>query len=187
MKKKEKLFGKVILWIMLIMIAVGFTIPTFFNDEEQQQNLPPRICQDDADCYLVCDEQPKAALCYQNLCQQNSCQEDSLYQTTSITATLKIVVEGETIDLKEQSEQLNNFFVQFEKDSFTSLAPLNLNQILDKLTMKLDSQCLKINNKDYCQENIDDLQLLVNGERSYAYGNHFLENNDEIEIIYSST
>lgn len=188
-KKKEKLFGKAILWIMLVMIAVGFTIPTFFNDEQDYQNIQPRICRDDADCYLLCDGQPKAALCYQNLCQQNTCQEDSGYQDVTLNAELIINIEGDSTNLLERSEQmgLSNFFVQFQENSFTSFADLDLNQVLDKLAMRIDSQCLAIGSKAYCQEEADQLQLIINGERSYSFGGYLPQEGDHISIIYFST
>ncbi len=189
MKKRKTNLSKILMYIILIMVALGFTIPGFLElgKEEEPQ---VRICQADADCYLMCEEKPFAVLCYHNLCQQNSCQEESLfpYQAAQNTAQLEILIEDEQLDLKEQFEKLNlnNFFVEFKEDSFTAFAPnLTLTHVLDKLRIKIDSQCLTLEEENYCQTKEHRLEMFINDNQSYAYGEYEIKNKDQIKIIYS--
>ena len=189
MKKRKTNLSKILMYVILIMVALGFTIPGFL--ELGKEEIPQtRICQADADCYLMCDGKPLAVLCYHNLCQQNSCQEESLfpYQETQNTAQLEIVIEGLSLDLAQQFEKLNlnNFFVKFEKNSFTTFAPrLTLSHVLDKLGMNLNHQCLTFNHTTYCQNKEHRLEIFINGNQSYSYSDYEIKNNDQIKIIYS--
>ena len=70
-KKDKKLFSKILLILFLLMIVLGFTLPGFLEFDEETQYIEPRICQNDADCYLMCEDIPVEVLCSQNLCQKN--------------------------------------------------------------------------------------------------------------------
>jgi len=192
MKKRKKTnFYKILMYAILIMVAVGFTIPGFLDWDEEQQTPQLRICQSDADCYLMCNEQPLAVLCHQNICQQNSCQEESLFPYRAsplLTTQLEISINGRKLNLKEQFEKLNlnNFFIQFQEDSFTAFTSnLTLSQVLDKLRIKLDAQCLTIEQENHCQNKKHQLNIFINDESSYSYEDYKIKNNDQIKITYS--
>ena len=190
MKKKNTL-RKVLMYVILIMIAVGFTIPGFLElGNEQEQAAAKRICRSDADCYLVCNKKPQAVLCYQNLCQQNSCTEIAYYpyETAKNKVNFAVSIDGKKMDLKKTFEelQLKNFFVQFQESSFVSLAPsLDLNMVLEKLNSKIVDKCLTWGNQSYCGDNNKTLKMSVNGNISYSYGNYVFQNNDRISLDYS--
>ena len=191
MMKKKQTFRKVLMYVILIMIAVGFTIPGFLElGNEQEQAATKRICRSDADCYLVCNEKPQAALCYQNLCQQNSCKEIAYYpfQKAKNQVKFAVSIDGKKMNLKERFDelQLKNFFVQFQEASFVSLAPsLDLNMVLEKLNSKIVDKCLTWGNQTYCEGDNKTLKMWVNGNTSYSYGNYVFQNNDKIDLDYS--
>ncbi|MEK6899770.1 MAG: hypothetical protein AABX05_01470, partial [Nanoarchaeota archaeon] len=92
-----------------------------------------------------------------------------------------------TLDIKNVS--LNNLgdlqavFVKFENDKvllYTS--GLDLSQILEKAKIAFDTQCLTLEQKQYCGEKI---KMAVNGENSTIYGNYVPKEGDVVEIEYS--
>ena len=84
-RKKSQRVYKIGMLVLLALIVLGFTIPGFIDPtgEDQQVNVEPRLCQSDADCYLLCDDVPEQVLCSQNMCVRNSCQEYDLYPAKS--------------------------------------------------------------------------------------------------------
>ena len=189
MKKDRKRIYRIFLYVVLVMVVVGFTIPGFLElDGNQPQNTQPKICMSDSDCYLTCQDKPVAALCYQNLCQRKTCTEESfVFQAAPVKAELIITVNGTKLNLKEEYDQLSlsNFFVKFQTDSMELFSDkLRLKHVLDKLRMKLDAQCLTVGQENYCGNKNDEgkLQMLVNGEESYAYGEYIVEEGDKIEV-----
>jgi hypothetical protein len=213
----NKRFSKVIMILFLIMIVLGFSIPlvNIGNNpagENDQNQVEPRLCQTDADCYLLCEDKPVEVLCSQNLCQQNGCEEAALYPyaAAATTFTLSITVQGKGMDLVNRSNS-KDLFVQF-KDSTADLAPdsakdstsslvkstlvsvhsfeFPLALILEKLNIGLTSECLFLGKylflgKDkYCQDEQHQLRLLVNGEESFRYGEYVPVEVDKVEIEY---
>jgi len=187
MKKKKINFYKLAVYVVLIMAAIGFTLPGFLEFGDQQQPTEPRICQSDSECYLDCEE-PLPVLCYHNLCQQNSCLEQTEYpyqNQAQLTAQLDITIVGEKLPLPERSVE-SNFFVTFTSNSFTSFSSeLYLNHVLDKLNIKLDQSCLIIDQISYCRDNQHSLQLIIDGEESYSYESYQPQDKDKISIIYT--
>ena len=169
-KKREKLFSKIVVITILALVAIGFTIPGFVEfDGEDGKIVEPRICQNDADCYLMCDEVPLAVLCYQNLCQQNSCEEDSYYPFVEepISFKLEIIKNGEIMDLEKNASQ-KNIFVKFEGNNVNIFSSgLALKHILEKVNLGIGSYTSN---------------LTVNGESSYAYGDYIPQEKDKIKI-----
>ena len=66
MAKDKKLFSKILLIFLMIMIAAGFTIP-MLDFEDKVYAVEPRVCQQDSDCYLVCGDTPLKVFCSQNI------------------------------------------------------------------------------------------------------------------------
>lgn len=185
-KKKEKLFSKIVMLVFLALIVIGFTIPGFMNSEEPTQFVEPRICQNDADCYLMCDI-PLAALCSQNICQQNSCMEEIYYpfEQNSLTFTLMIKINNSIFNLEEYSNP-KDIFVKFsgqEVQVFTS--GLSLSQILEKLSMNVNAKCLQVRDHDFCSDKEKELFFMINKEESFLYGDHVPKEADIVEITYS--
>jgi len=169
MKQQQKqLLSKILLLALIIMIVIGFTLPTFLNNEPQTQQAKRRICQTDSDCYLMCGEeknQPVSVICTENLCQQNSCEEWTPYpyQAEPVTFELKI----ENLSLKNSS-QAKDLFVKFEGSQvkvFT--AGLSLERILEKLDYTFVGEQLELN---------------INGDISSYYGGYVPQQDDKIEI-----
>ncbi|HLD79469.1 MAG TPA: hypothetical protein VJA18_02820 [Candidatus Nanoarchaeia archaeon] len=180
MAKTEKLFSKVMIVVFLVLLVLGFVIPGVINyDANDDTTVEPRLCSSDADCYLLCDDQPVSVLCSQNLCLQNSCDEGSYYPygTEPITFTLRI----QNVSLQELSNG-QDLFVKFKGqmvEVYTSR--LILYQILEKVDIILDNQCLFFNGKQYCDEK---LRMTVNGENSTQFGGYMPQEEDIIEIEY---
>jgi len=186
---KKELWSKIGLLIFLGMIIIGFTIPGFINniDTNNQKAVEPRLCQTDAQCYLTCNDKPLATLCTKNLCAQNSCSEPTYYplKESPLTFSLGIEINGKKIDLINQTKS-ENFFVKYtaaQVQLFTS--GLNLNQALEKINAKLNSQCLYIDNTNYCTNEKNKLIILANGNETYAGGDFVPLEGDKIKIVYS--
>jgi hypothetical protein len=167
-KKREKLFGKILLLFLTVMIVLGFTIPGFIDDGPQKY-VEPRICQVDADCYLMCDEVPVAVLCSKNMCSQNSCKEGSYYIYSENAVVFELVVEkeGEFVELVGNEKDI---FVKISENSVSLFSSgLSLGHVLEKLGMEIDS-------------NLGD--VFVNGEQNYGYSEYVPEEGDKIKIVY---
>jgi len=182
MAKTGKLLSKVVMIVFLVLLVLGFTIPGVINFSTGDGNsaAEPRLCSRDADCYLICDNEPVAVLCSQNLCLQNSCEEDSYYQYNPDPLTFTLSVQNVSLEERGNSQ---NFFVKFNVNIvqlFT--ARLVLYQVLEKAGITLDTQCLTFDGEKYCG---DKVEMMVNGENSTLYGNYVPEEGDVVEIRYS--
>lgn len=185
MAKKEKLFSKVVMLVFLVLIVLGFTVPGFIDSEEptQRVNTNERLCQTDADCYLICDDTPLKVLCSENLCQQNNCEENGYYQfiDEAINFELSIKVDNKEIDLTERAVE-GNMFVNFENNNVKIFSEgTSLVQVLEKVNIDL-SQCLVIDEESYCDEG---LKVFVNNEQSYKFTTYVPQEGDLINIVYS--
>ncbi len=179
-KKREKLFSKIVMIIFLVMIVIGFTVPSFLN------NAPPvetpqaeeRLCQTDSDCYLDCGN-PTAVLCYQNICQRNSCEEIEYYgfSTEPLSFTLQVQAGNQTLHLPSRQKE-QDFFVAFGEEVSVFSPDLSLRHILDKAGITIAPPCLLVDQQEYCQE----LSMVVNGNETLAYGNYRPSAGDSIMI-----
>jgi len=186
--KREKLFSKILVILLLVFIVVGFTVPAFFNDEDDRQTyVEPRICQNDADCYLLCDNVPIEALCARNLCQQNACGEFSYYSfnETPVVFTLAINVNDSLVDLASRKSERDLFVTFTGGDTNLFSHGLSLAHVLEKVEMSLDAECLYVGDQTYCQSAKKELKMLVNGEQVYSFGGYVPEDGDKAEIIHS--
>ena len=110
-KTKERI-KQVGLLIFMVLIAVGFTVPAFVNDNDPNvNNIKPRLCQSDSDCYLMCDETPKEIFCTQNMCVINTCEEESYYpyEEDVLSFDLSIKINDELQELSS----VNDIFIKF--------------------------------------------------------------------------
>lgn len=186
MKEKDKdLWRKVSLIAFLFFIVIGFSVPTFFvgNQPPENPQAEPRICQSDADCYLLCDSGAVSVLCSQNLCQQNACEEASVYPYTQEAkqASLEVTIDGKVLPL--QNSNPNDFFVRFADDAVQLFSPrLSLQQVLEKAGMGLTDTCLTVNSTAYCTSAEKKLGILVNeAEVSPLYT---VKEGDKVGIVY---
>jgi len=167
-KKRDKLFSKILLLFLTVMIVLGFTIPGFI-DQGPEQFVEPRVCQTDAECYLMCDDVPITVICSQNLCQQNSCEEGNYYPFKAEALTFGLVVEkdGEEIELVGNEKDI---FVKFSGSSVSLYSSgLSLGHVLEKLDLKIDSNLGNV---------------FVNDEQNYAYSEYVPEEGDQVRIVY---
>ena len=187
MKAKKQWIGKTVLLLVLLMTVIGFTLPGVLDNNSQSQvRAEPRVCQNDAECYLTCNDQPIMILCSQNLCQMNSCKESNYYTFNQppIIFTLAVKIEEKRIDLNNQSSS-QDLFVKWENERVSVFTlGLNLNQVLEKVKAKLTAECLIINGVSYCRSETKELKFLVNENQLFAYGGYVPQNEDKIEIIY---
>ncbi len=169
-KKKEQLI-KTITVIFLLLVTLGFMVPGFMDlGNDHQQYAEPRICQSDADCYLMCGEdnsQPVEVFCSENLCQQNFCDEYAVFpfQPEPLTFTLEIA----DLNLVELSNA-QDIFVKFSNNQVQVFTPdLSLDYILEKL------------NYDFSVP----MELNVNGESSDYYNSYIPAEDDLVKISFS--
>ncbi len=187
MSKTKNLFGKVAMIGFLVMVVVGFTVPIVLNNikPDTTSYVEPRLCQSDVDCGLVCEDQPVMVLCGQNICSQNACTQKNNYLFTEkpIGFTLEVVVGNQTIDVASRADT-KNFFVTFEKNTVKVYTTgLTLGQILEKVKMKMNAQCVMID-QTYCATEGHTWVMRVKGEESPLF-EYTPQEGDKIELVYS--
>ncbi len=192
----EKKWLKVTYIILMVLVAAGFTLPGIMyfgggsSDSTTVMVGNERICSNDAECYLGCEGEIKPSLCYQNLCLINSCEEESTYNETGFDFSLKVEINGEIIDLSDRADELNIFTefseIENEENIITIHTDfLSINQILEKVGMSLNSQCITVDRTSYCRSDSYSLEFKINGEDNYSYGNAVPEEGDVVEIVFS--
>ncbi len=189
MKKRNESLRKAGMLIFLVLIVIGFSVPLFLSplDQSTAPIIEPRVCQDDADCYLTCDSGVVASLCFQNLCMQNACDESSPfpYQQEPSIITLSVMINGQKLPLAVQSSS-QDIFVQFEGDAVKLYSDrLSLSQILEKAGIIARYPCLISSGISYCVDNTHKLQFHINGVESFQYENYLPDTGDAIRIEYS--
>ena len=189
MAKKQQLWAKIGLLLFLAMIIIGFTVPGFINNIDAQDLKPvePRLCQTDAQCYLTCNDQPLAVLCTKNICSQNGCHEPTYYPLKDVPLTFSLIIEtnGQKISFINRSKS-EDFFVKYDHHQVKLFAVgLNLNQVMEKVNMRLSATCLHIATESYCSTGQHTLKILANGNETYAGGDFIPLEGDQINIVYS--
>lgn len=179
--KTEKMFGKAVIIIFLVLLVLGFVIPGVINyNTSDAAAVEPRLCSSDADCYLFCDDLPAPVLCSQNMCARNSCDEASYYEYNAVPITFTLHLENVTLEDRGNDRDL---FVKFEDGEVQLFSSrLILYQILEKAGIIFDSECLTLDGKQFCGEK---LKLKLNGKNSTLYRNYAPKEGDLVEIIYS--
>lgn len=175
----------------LVMIVLGFSVPLFNLGGNTDTNpaappAQPRLCQYDAECYLMCNNKPVEVLCQQNLCVQNSCDEFNLfpYQQQAEEIALSVTIDGAPLSLHNRNTQ--DLFVRFD-GGVTELhaSGLSLTAILEKAGIIFTEQCLTAEGTRYCADTDSTLEVLVNGEKTYLFERYVPKEGDEIGIEYS--
>ena len=189
-KKKNQRVRQIGILVFLFLIALGFMVPGFIDPTEGEESYSePRLCQSDADCYLLCDDKPIASLCSQNLCMQNSCEEKSYYEynlNNPISFSLSIEIDSEIISFVNRTN-VNDIFITFNNDQVKLFSSgLTIKHVVNKLGFFLDGQCIQIDFVHYCNNDEKELRILVNGELSGAFENYIPKQGDKVRIEYSS-
>ena len=188
-KKKNQKVKQIGVIVLLVLIALGFMIPGFINPTEEEETFSePRLCQNDAECYLLCDDLPVASLCSQNMCMQNSCEEKAYYEydlNNPLSFFLTIEVDGENIDFSENSNA-DDIFITFDESNVKLFSSgLALRHILDKVEIQINAQCIQIDSVNYCNNEEKELQIIVNEEPSGAFENFIPNEGDKVRVEYS--
>ncbi|HIJ11267.1 TPA: hypothetical protein HA278_04375 [Candidatus Woesearchaeota archaeon] len=170
-KKDPKLFSKILVITLMVLLVLGFTVPGFLHgnqDTSQGTYVEPRFCQADANCYLTCDGAPLATLCSQNLCVQNSCEEGTLYPYVAVPTTFTLIVNANSsrVDLPSRMNE-QNLFVTFADDTVSLFSTgMVLGQVLEKVNVVWANGCLSFGTVRYCEDESNAIILTVNGEES---------------------
>lgn len=173
----------------LVMIVLGFSVPLFNlggNTDQSTQQIQPRLCQHDAECYLTCGDAPVEVLCQQNLCVQNSCTEFNPfpYRQQAEEIALSVIINGAPLSLQNRHAQ--DLFVRFEGGMAKLYAQgLSLADLVEKAGIIFAEQCLTIEGTKYCTDADSTLEVLVNGEKTYLFGRYVPKEGNEIKIVYS--
>ncbi len=183
MKERHKIFLRKASFLFLVaLIVLGFTVPGFINptDSPDKQNVEPRLCQTDSECYLTCDDLPVKVMCSGNICQQNSCDGYSLspFRAVPITYSLKVL----DFDLSKRVKQ-GDYFIQFSKDIVKqNTIGLSLPQVLEKASMQLTDGCLYVGDLSYCTGEEGVLSVTANDEPSTP--GYYPQEGDVVVITY---
>ncbi|MEK6846500.1 MAG: hypothetical protein AABY26_07095, partial [Nanoarchaeota archaeon] len=97
-------------------------------------------------------------------------------------------INGKTINLANRSNA-NDFFVKFSgtagsEQVFVYAPNLALKDILEKAKVQMSGLCI-ITNQSYCTNEKEQLQLFVNGNASYSFGEYVPQDGDKVEVVYS--
>ncbi|MBT4936187.1 hypothetical protein HOL21_00930 [Candidatus Woesearchaeota archaeon] len=187
-RKKSQRVYKIGMLVLLALIVLGFTIPGFIDPtgEDQQVNVEPRLCQSDADCYLLCDDVPEQVLCSQNMCVRNSCQEYDLYpyNLDAIQFSLAVFIDSDQIDITKNMNDQDSF-ITFDGTTVSVFsAGISLGHILEKVDVAFDSECIFVNSENYCRSNDAEVSLFVNNEPSFEFASYVPENGDVVRVVY---
>jgi hypothetical protein len=190
-KKKNQRAKQIGMIVFLVLIALGFMVPGFIDPTDEESISEPRLCQNDAECYLLCDEVPIASLCSQNMCMQNSCEEKALYEydlENPLDFFLSIEVNNKAISFLNRTNN-NDIFVTFNNNKDGSevklfSSGLALRHILDKAGFYINEQCLQVDSINYCNDEDNELKIIVNGETSGAFENFIPKAGDKVKIEY---
>ena len=166
MAKDRKLFSKILLILLMVMIAAGFTIP-MLDFEDQVYAIEPRICQLDSDCYLICDDTPLKVFCSQNMCTQNDCNENPPYPFYDIPVEFKfkVINSPDTLLLS-----YDDVFINFD-DELVQFFSRGMS--LGHLYERIGLQSLGY-------------QMYINGEERFVGTDYVPEQDDKILIDYSN-
>ena len=189
MPKDKKLFSKIVVITLLVLMVLGFSVPLFNlgggKSTDPTKKAEPRVCQTDSDCYLVCNDKPLNILCSQNLCLQNSCDEYSLYpfQETPLKFKLNVELAGQKMDLPARMDS-KDLMVKFDAGEVRVFSwGLPLNFILEKVDLSLNEQCLKVDGTEYCSK--EKLKFMLNGNETLPNPSYYPKEGDTIKIKYS--
>ena len=189
LSQKESRWKKPLMIAFLVMIVLGFSVPLFQlggNTDQTPQQVQPRLCQNDAECYLTCDDKPVEVLCQQNLCVQNSCTEFNLFPYLQQPQEIALSVMVNDVPLSLQNSNPKDLFVRFN-DNIVQLHAqrVSLSSILEKAGIILQNQCLTMQGTTYCADTKSTLNITANGENTYQFGQYVPKEGDEIKIVYS--
>ena len=126
-------------------------------------------------------------------CTMNSEAKIGLLGSAHIHADFKVYIEGEEIDFNQEKYFVKSAFVHVEPELNSEKTgkilhihakgiPLWL--FFESLGMKFDSDCFKMDNKQFCNNENNRLRLFVNGMENYEFENYVPKNLDKILIIY---
>ena len=180
---KSKRLSQIGMIIFMVLIAFGFIIPGFINapsDEgNTQQYVEPRLCQNDVDCYLTCDDTPVIVLCSQNLCVQNSCAENSPYKFVQDAATFSLNINANNSDVT-LVQQDKNLFLNIEGNTVRVHADtFPLGEILHRVGVTLAGYCAHIGASSYCSPEWN-ISLMLNGNSTSIYA--VPQNGDVVDV-----
>ncbi len=171
MAESKKRVTQVLMIVFLFLVVVGFTIPGFLNFGENNNKLvEPRICQSDADCYLMCGEdqnEPVAVPCSQNLCLKNDCGEHSFYLYQSEPITFQLTVAN--LSLEKLSNPSNVYVVFKDNQVKVFTGGFSLAQILERINFDFNKKVMNVS---------------INGEVSAYYPSYVPEEGDKIILTY---
>jgi hypothetical protein len=175
--------------LFLLMVVIGFTVPVILNSTDQGSLPEQKTCQNDAECYLTCDDLPVKVICLSNLCQQVSCDEQPAfpYSASPTVFSLQVLINNQSVNLQERINPSDLFIASSgingeDINLFTS--GLYLQQVFEKLNILLTPQCLIIGELSYCNENGKELKFYINNEPSYQPEYYIPKVGDKIKIIY---
>ena len=187
---EQNKWRKIATLLFLGMMVIGFSIPAFLDPTAngaavQQPNQ--KLCQTDADCYLLCDGKPIEVLCSQNLCLHDSCSQNVYYSFTEVPLTFSLRIKIDDADVLWGERNIpGTIFVQFKDDTVQVFSlGLSLRHILEKGRMSLTSECLTVDGKAYCNDGVKRLAMMVNGNESSLYEKYVPQQRDSVEIVYS--
>ena len=190
---EKKTITKIAIFTFLIFIIIGFTAPiigsTFFdNKTEPTSTLPeqlqnPKLCLQDSDCAITCNNQNEPIICIQNFCAKTACDQNPLFYYSYTPTTLTLNIKNSTTELPIITNQ-TTAFVTSKGNSLSVFSPdLPLFGVLEKVGVTFNQNCMIYFGTKYCQDETHSINLTVNGNSSQL--GYVPTEGDKVVLSYS--
>ena len=103
-------------------------------------------------------------------------------------ADVKVYINGKAIDFSQRKYQLTTSFIHFEEGIgdviHTHAAGLTIDHLFNSVGIKLSSDCILFESKNYCNDGDKTLKFYVNGKPNNEFNNRVIQDLDKYLISY---
>ena len=110
--------------------------------------------------------------------------------STHIHADVKVYINSQSIDFSQRKYQLATSFIHFEEGIgdvvHIHATGMTTGQLFKSLKGAISSNCVAIENQNYCNENENKLKFYVNGQPNSEFSNYVIHDLDKILVSYGN-
>jgi len=110
--------------------------------------------------------------------------------STHIHADVKVYRNGQAIDFSQHKYQVTTSFIHFEDGLgdviHVHATGMTIGQLFKSLKGEISSNCVVLENQNYCNENEKKLKFYANGKPSNEFGNYAIHDLDKILVSYGN-
>ena len=110
--------------------------------------------------------------------------------STHIHADVKVYINGNSIDFSQRKYQLATSFIHFEEGVgdvvHVHATGMTIGHLFKSLKGGISSNCIVLENQNYCNENEKKLRLYVNGKPSNEFDSRVIRDLDKYLISYGT-